>query len=373
MKTLITGGAGFIGTHLSRKLLQEGVEVRIFDNFNPQVHSKPCLHHDLQGHVELIQADVRDRDALHKALANCDAVVHLAAETGTGQSMYQVAQYEQVNVGGTAHLIDYLMNYRSSRVTRLITASSRAIYGEGKYFCTEHQVVYPEARRSEDMMQGFFEPRCPHCSNFCEALPTDENSPLHPLSFYGLTKQMQEQMTLLCGKTLGISAFALRYQNVYGPGQSLTNPYTGILAIFSSRARENMPIHIFEDGRESRDFVYVHDVVETTWRCLQAEQKCIAMNVGSGARTRVEDVAHEIVSYFESASTVTVNGAFRLGDIRHNVADLARMQQITGCWPLISFPEGIRLFLEWVQEQDHQCKGYERSLEELRSRGLMQG
>ncbi|MBV9850626.1 MAG: SDR family NAD(P)-dependent oxidoreductase, partial [Armatimonadetes bacterium] len=343
MNVLITGGAGFIGTHLARRLLQEGCAVTVLDNFSPQIHgAAPALAADLAGHVRLVAGDVRDRDAFHQALAGQEAVVHLAAETGTGQSMYEVSRYEEVNVKGTAVLMDFLVNHPGSAVQKVVTASSRAVYGEGKYRCPQHGVVYPAGRDPEAMAAGRFEPPCPHCDADCAPLPTDESAPFAPTSFYGLTKQVQEQMTLLFARARGLSAFGLRYQNVYGPGQSLHNPYTGILAVFSNRARACQPIYVFEDGLESRDFVYIDDVVEATWRCLRPEARGVeALNVGSGIPTTVAEVVREIIAFFGSRSDVSITGEFRLGDIRHNVADLARVRQALGFSPRWPFARGI--------------------------------
>ena len=284
MKVLITGGAGFIGTNVARRLLKENCEITILDNFSKQIHGdNKSLEKDLQGKVRLIVGDVCDKAIFLKALAGQEVVVHLAAETGTGQSMYEVEHYEEVNIKGTAILMDFLVNDKMSKVKKIVVAASRAIYGEGKYKCAEHGTVYPENRQTADMKKGRFEPLCPICGKDCQMVPTDETSRINPSSFYGITKQMQEQMVLLFAKTLGISAFSLRFQNVYGPGQSLKNPYTGILAIFSNLARANEPIYVFEDGQESRDFVYIDDVAESVWRCVSPEAHGVeALNVGSG-------------------------------------------------------------------------------------------
>ncbi len=375
MKILITGGAGFIGTHLTRRLLREGCSVRILDSFSPQIHgNSQTLPSDIAPHVELVAGDVRDRDAIRSALEGAEVVVHLAAETGTGQSMYEVVQYEQVNLLGTAHLMDYVVNNKSSRVQKLVTASSRAIYGEGKYHCPAHGTVYPGMRSASDMVSGQFEPICPNCSAPCEMLATDELSRLSPTSFYGITKQVQEQMTLIFGQALNLSAFALRYQNVYGPGQSLKNPYTGILAIFSNLARVNQSINIFEDGKESRDFVYIDDVVESSWRCIRTDTQGVeAINVGSGERTTVLQVVHEIIQYFESHSEISVSGAFRIGDIRHNVADLTKARQLLDFTPKWKFTDGISRFLNWASQQESNASTYEKSLSDMRERGLMRG
>jgi dTDP-L-rhamnose 4-epimerase len=317
MNLLVTGGAGFIGVHLVRRLLFEGCSVAILDNFSSQVHGIDReLPSDLAGHVELHRADVRDRDAVSRALVNRDAVVHLAAETGTGQSMYEILRYQDANIGGTATILDVLMNRPTTQVRKLVVASSRAIYGEGKYWCEAHGIVYPGPRALEDLQAGWYEPRCPICNAACIPKATTEDSPLNPLSFYGLTKQVQEQMVLMFARARGFSAHALRYQNVYGPGQSLRNPYTGILAIFSNLARSNSPIQIFEDGQESRDFVYVEDVVEATWRCVGAGANSGEIfNVGTGQKTTVLQVAEEIVGFFGSKSDIFTTGAFRQGDI----------------------------------------------------------
>lgn len=375
MKVLITGGAGFIGTNLARRLLKENCEITIMDNFSEQIHgSNKSLPADLQGKVHLIVGDVCNKSVFLEALAEQEVVVHLAAETGTGQSMYEVERYEEVNIKGTAVLMDFLVNDKTSKVKKIVVASSRAIYGEGKYKCEEHGIVYPEKRKVEDMKKGRFEPLCPICGKDCQMVPTDEVSRINPSSFYGLTKQMQEQMVLLFAQTLGISAFALRYQNVYGPGQSLKNPYTGILAIFSNLARANQPINIFEDGQESRDFVYIDDVVDATWRCISTNMHRVeALNVGSGKQTTVLEVVQETIKFFESSSEVAVTGAFRDGDIRHNIADLTKARNVIGFEPQWAFAAGIHSFLTWAESQTVVSGQYEKSLNEMRNRGLMHG
>lgn len=376
MNILVTGGAGFIGSNLSRRLIKEGYNVTILDNFSQQVHgNNQALEEDLQGKVTLIKGSVTDRKIFTQALAGQDIVVHLAAETGTGQSMYAVEHYEDVNIKGTSILIDYLVNSKND-IKKVVVASSRAIYGEGKYRCPTHGIVYPLSRKTLDMRNGIFEPLCPKCGNTCEMLPTDEGSILDPSSFYGLTKLMEEKMVLMFAKTLGISGFALRYQNVYGPGQSLSNPYTGILAIFSNQARLNKPIYIFEDGEESRDFVYIDDVVEATFRCIRPEVTGVeALNVGNGQKTTVKEVVQEITRYFGSTSPVSVTGAFREGDIRHNIADLTKVKRTIGYQPQWKFSQGIRNFLDWASQErmDSSASKYEKSLEEMKTRGLMHG
>jgi len=371
---LVTGGAGFIGQSISRELLGQGAKVRILDNFSPQIHATEVLPDDLAGYVEVIKADVRDRDALKRALPGVDTVVHLAAETGTGQSMYEIERYFSVNVQGTATLLDLLQNDDCGKSLRsIVVASSRAVYGEGAYQCAAHGMVFPEQRTRERMSGGAFEPVCPVCGSPVSLSPTPESAPFMPMSMYGLTKQVQEQAVLLFARTRGINGFGLRYQNVYGPGQSLKNPYTGILAVFSNLARQNQGIEIYEDGLESRDFVYIDDVVEATIRSINYSGQFVgALNVGSGQATSVMTVAQEIKAYFDSSSTIKVTGAFRMGDIRHNIADVSKLEQVLGFVPGVPFKQGLANFLGWAAEQAPEDKAaYLRSVNELAARGLM--
>src|SRR5215469_5350741 len=373
MKILITGGAGFIGTHLSRHLLALGHQLTILDNFLPQVHAgKAELAPDVAPHARLIKADVADANAFEAALAGVQCVVHLAAETGTGQSMYEVARYGRTNLTGTVLLYDLMAKMPSHKVERIVVASSRSIYGEGAYRCDKDGIVYPVSRSSEDKKAGYYDPLCPECAGVCVTVPTPESAPFRPSSFYGLTKQVQEQTVLLFGQVLRISSFALRYQNVYGPGQSLQNPYTGILAIFSNLARMGRPIHVFEDGLESRDFVYVDDVVRATTACIRNEIRgCHVVNVGSGERTTVLEVARQVNSYYRAGSELKITGVFREGDIRHGLGDLSLAQRLLGYQPRWKFESGLKQFLEWANESEPTTGGYEQSLLELKDRGLL--
>jgi dTDP-L-rhamnose 4-epimerase len=375
MKVLITGGAGFIGTHLTRHLLDLGHDVTVLDNFSPQIHAgKTQLAPDLRGHLKLLIGDVADPTVLGPALDSAEGVVHLAAETGTGQSMYEVSRYERTNLGGTALIYELLTKSKTRTVERIVVASSRAIYGEGAYRCAEHGLVYPLPRTSDAKRVGHFDLVCPVCGAACVMAPTPETAPLQPTSFYGLTKQVQEQMVLLFGKVLGIPSYALRYQNVYGPGQSLHNPYTGILAIFSNLARAGKPIQIFEDGRESRDFVYVEDVVRATVACLSPDATgCEAINIGSNERASVMEVACEINAFFGNRSEISITGAFREGDIRHGMADLSKARELLGYEPTWRFADGLRNFLDWATTNELSEDHYEQSLLEMKQRGLMRG
>lgn len=373
MKVLITGGAGFIGQRLARFLLERDVSVTILDNFLPQVHGDSGrLPADLTEHVRLVRGDVADPVAMQDALQGIERIVHLAAETGTGQSMYEVGRYARTNLDGTAQVFDVLAKSHHRTLDRIVVASSRAIYGEGAYRCELDGMVYPQPRSSAEKQAGDFDPLCPVCKGACTATATPESAPADPSSFYGLTKLTQEQMVLLFGRVLGIPSVALRYQNVYGPGQSLQNPYTGILAIFSNLARVGQPIRVFEDGMESRDFVYIDDVVVATATALMAPMEgCHSINVGSGERTTVLDVAEQVNAYFGGRSTVQVTGAFREGDIRHGFADLALARQLLGYQPAWNFGDGLRRFLAWAEQSSPSTEGYEHSLAEMRDRGLL--
>ncbi len=376
-KVLITGGAGFIGSNLAKVLLKEGYEITILDNFLPQIHGhRNTLPGDLQNKVKLIVGDVSNKDVLYAALAGQDAVIHYAAETGTGQSMYAVSHYTNVNVQATANLCDYVIN-QNHQIKSIIVASSRSIYGEGKYSSPQYGTVYPNSRTFQNLQESF-EVCCPVSGKYDLSVDaTDEHSKIHPSSFYGITKQVQEQMIILATKLKGINGFALRYQNVYGPGQSLKNPYTGILSIFTRLALQNEEINIFEDGHESRDFVHIDDVVAATIGCLKYHKTGqYILNVGSGVPTNVLEVAQEIINYLNSDSLIRISGAFREGDIRHNFADLKLIKEVIGFEPKWSFKEGLHSFIDWALLQNDMPKDttdYIKSLVELKEKGLLNG
>lgn len=372
---LITGGAGFIGSRLSLALNARGHRVRVLDSLSTQIHGvdpqKSTLYRSISGKVDFLWGDVTNRNDLEFALKGVDTVIHLAAETGTGQSMYEIKHYTDVNIGGTSLLLD-IISKNGSPVKRIVVASSRAVVGEGKYRCLEHGLLWPASREAAYMAMGQFEPRCMVCGTDLEMLPTDEDSALRPSSVYGVTKLTQEQMFITVGKALGISAIAFRYQNVYGPGQSLSNPYTGILSIFSTRIRNGSPINIFEDGLESRDFVYIDDVVAATVLGIEFPEPIYQIfNVGSGVATDVLTVAENLKKLLGGSSKISVSGQYRVGDIRHNVADLTRIRDVLGYQPSVSFAEGLGRFVAWVQGETIPEDLYEMSLGELQAMGLL--
>lgn len=367
---LITGGAGFIGSNLALKLVEKGYQVKVLDNLSTQVHGINAeLPEKLRGKVEFIYGNVCNSQDLRKAIDGVEAIVHLAAETGTGQSMYEINRYCSINVGGTAKMLDILMNERHS-VKKVIVAASRAMYGEGTYICEQHGVVSPNERESGHMDVGDFEVKCPICGTDVTIAETDENAKIHPSSVYGITKQMQEELVLTVCKAIGIDAISFRYQNVYGPGQSLSNPYTGILSIFSNQILNGNQINIFEDGKESRDFVYIDDVVDATIAGLEKEVANECFNVGGGSRVTVEEVVSELQCAYGKCVDVNISGNYRIGDIRHNVADISKAKKMLGYEPKIMFKEGIKRFASWVLEQGEITSKYQESLDEMKEKGL---
>ena len=342
-KILITGGAGFIGSNLALALLKRGHQVTVLDNLSEQIHGKnpektSPLYLSIKDKVHFIKGTVACRETLQKAIADNTVIVHLAAETGTGQSMYEIQHYTDVNIGATALLLDILTNEKHS-VKKVVVASSRAIYGEGKYYNkTKNTFVYPLQRTDNDMQKGDFEVKDPqNHSDVLELVATTEDAIIHPTSVYGITKQVQEQLVMTVCPTIGIAGVAFRYQNVYGPGQSLKNPYTGILSIFSTQIKNGNGINIFEDGKETRDFVFINDVVDATVLGIEKETaNNQVFNVGTGVATDVITVATELSNNYGIQVPITISGNYRLGDIRHNYADITKARQLLGFEPKVS-------------------------------------
>lgn len=376
-KILITGGAGFIGSNLALALLKKGHQVTVLDNLSEQIHGKnpektSPLYLSIKDKVQFIKGTVACRETLQKAIANNTVIVHLAAETGTGQSMYEIQHYTDVNIGATALLLDILTNEKHS-VKKVVVASSRAIYGEGKYYNkTKNTFVYPLQRTDEDMQKGDFEVKDPqNHSDVLELVATTEDAIIHPTSVYGITKQVQEQLVMTVCPTIGIAGVAFRYQNVYGPGQSLKNPYTGILSIFSTQIKNGNGINIFEDGKETRDFVFISDVVDATVLGIEKETaNNQVFNVGTGVATDVITVATELSNNYGIQVPITISGNYRLGDIRHNYADITKAKQLLGFEPKVSFKEGLKQFTNWVNTQEIEEDKYQQSIDEMKAKGL---
>lgn len=372
---LITGGAGFIGSNLALKLIAKGYQITVLDNLSEQIHgddpaTTSPLYRSIADKVNFIKGTVTSVNDLENAIKGQDMIVHLAAETGTGQSMYKISHYIDVNIGGTASLLDLLTNTKHS-VKKVVVASSRSIYGEGKYHSKKLGFVYPEHRSDAEMQGGNFEVTYPGADDL-ELVATDEESKIHPSSVYGITKQNQEQMVLTVCKAINIAGVALRYQNVYGPGQSLSNPYTGILSIFSTLIKNGKEINIFEDGKESRDFVFIDDVVAATILALEnsaADHQ--VFNVGTGVPVDVLEVVQELTTNYGVPVKSRISGNYRLGDIRHNFADMTKINKALGFTAKTSFKDGIKQFTDWVSQQQLGASKYEESITEMREKGLL--
>ena len=371
---LITGGAGFIGSNLAIKLISKGYNITVLDNLSEQIHgSKPenesPLYQSILGKVNFIKGTVTSKEDWRKAIVNQDVIVHDAAETGTGQSMYEIQKYVDINVYGTAIMLDLLAN-TPNQVKKVVIASSRSIYGEGKYINERGESIYPKHRISKYMDGGDFEVKF-EGSQTLTLVGTDEESKIHPSSVYGITKQNQEQMIMTVCPTIGIAPVAFRYQNVYGPGQSLKNPYTGILSIFSTQIKNGNGINIFEDGKETRDFVYINDVIDATILGIEKEEaNNEVFNVGTGVPTDVITVANGLIKNFGIYVPVTISGNYRLGDIRHNYADLKKIKNKLDFEPKFSFEQGLKQFTDWVDKQEVQKDNYAKSIEEMKAKGF---
>jgi dTDP-L-rhamnose 4-epimerase len=371
---LITGGAGFIGTHLARIALDGGHKVRIFDNLSPQVHGRAPNYVAPCG-AEFVLGDVTVRSDLEGVTGGVDTIVHLAAETGTGQSMYEIDRYYRVNVQGTALLFDILANV-DHKVGNVVLGSSRSVYGEGAYLCRSCDPSgvrrFPAARTPDQLAAHQWTSPCPECGSEIEPTATREDDRLDPASIYAATKLAQEDLVRVACRALGIAHTILRFQNVFGEGQSLRNPYTGILSIFSTRIRLGQPLPIFEDGEETRDFVHVSDVARALLHAIDRPiNEGVTLNVGSGEPTSILDVARLLTSIMSSDIEPHVTGEYRIGDIRHNFADISKLRNVLGFCPTVSVANGMRRFAEWVETQPIPEDLLARANAELKARKLM--
>jgi dTDP-L-rhamnose 4-epimerase len=373
---LITGGAGFIGSRLARRLIDAGHHVRVLDPLTAQVHGEvPQGVEWLQGgSVEFIRGSVTSRADWVRALANVECVVHLAAETGTGQSMYEISRYNEVNSQGTALLFDVLAAPGPRSVQRVILASSRSIYGEGRYGCKSCglEPVYPPSRSGEQLQAHRWEPACPRCGADLMAQPTREGDSPRPASIYAATKYAQEELVRIGCESLGLGYTIFRLQNVFGEGQSLKNPYTGILSIFSTRIRRGLELPLFEDGKETRDFVHVDDVVTALTSAVEVPTALNGIfNVGSGVATSIAEVATMLTRALGATPNTIVTGQYRIGDIRHNVADMSHIGKSLGFVPQIDLATGLARFARWVESQPLPEDLLGRANSELQARALM--
>jgi dTDP-L-rhamnose 4-epimerase len=355
-KVLVTGGAGFIGSHLVSKLSGSGHSVRVMDNLSPQIHGAVPTNLEWLQHssIEFYRGSVTRREDWIRALNGVDGVVHLAAETGTGQSMYEIARYNRVNSQGTALLFDVLSSLKRTTLKRVILASSRSVYGEGAYvhFDDDSERIYPSARNAAQLAKHQWEHTCSRTGKPLKAVATKESDRVRPGSVYAVTKASQEDLVRVGCEALGIGYFIFRLQNVYGEGQSINNAYTGILSIFSTLIRRGQELPIFEDGKESRDFVHVNDVAEVIKQSLLAPKAINGvLNVGSGVGTSVFDVATILSNALGAKPNIKITGQYRIGDIRHNFADIEKLCAWMGGTPRISLNEGIQRLADWVVQQ----------------------
>jgi dTDP-L-rhamnose 4-epimerase len=350
MRTLVTGGAGFIGSHLVRRLVELGEDVIVLDSMEAQVHGgKPPV---LPDGVHFLQGDVGDADLVDAALEGVDRVVHLAAAVGVGQSMYEIADYVRKNTHATAVFLERLVA-RPTRPSRLVVASSMSIYGEGEYVCALHGDFAPPPRTEGQLADRTWECLCPECGRELEPRATREQKPLIPTSVYAITKRDHEELALVVGAAYGIPATALRFFNVYGPGQSLSNPYTGVAAIFSSRLLNGRPPMIFEDGHQTRDLIHVSDIVEGLLLALGSDAAVgRAINLGTGRRTSVLDVADALASGLGVSVEPEVNGQYRAGDIRHCYADTKLAEELLGFRARVSLERGMGELISWLADQE---------------------
>ncbi len=371
MKVLITGGCGFIGQWLVKKLTEDDHEMIVLDNLSPQIHGdNPDKFAFINkfSNVKFVFDDIRNIKILDRLLSEVEAVVHLAAETGTGQSMYQIRHYYDVNVLATAALFEAI-GTKHKQIKKLILASSRSVYGEGAYLCNG-EMMTPAPRSLSQLQEGEWEPLGPHGETL-KRIATPEHAVLKPASVYAATKLANEQLGQVFADAYEKQIISLRFQNVYGEGQSLNNPYTGILSIFSNQMRQDISVNIFEDGYETRDFIHVSDVTTAITKALEySKSKYDVFNIGSGVATNVLEIAGRLREILHSNSEIHITGSFRLGDIRHNYADITSAHKILNFTPQANLDKGLKSFCHWVLQQDMVKDHSKSALLEMAELGL---
>lgn len=376
-KILITGGAGFIGSEIVNQLSElNEYDITVIDSMTEQIHGKKWeesyLYRTIDGKCKFVKGSVTDIDVVLPLVKEAEYIIHLAAETGTGQSMYQINSYNETNVMGTSNIIQAISSLgKECKVKKIVLSSSRSVYGEGKYNCSHCGNVYPNSRTKEHMLKGDFNMYCSKCGEKLTLVKTTEDSEIKPNSLYAFTKYTQEMMLKTMCPALGIEYTIFRFQNVYGVGQSLKNPYTGILSIFSSLMLEDKPINVFEDGLESRDFINVKDIALGVIASLENEKSNgEVINLGSGVGTSVNEITEILKKAYNSNSSINITGDFRIGDIAHNIADNSKAKEILGYEQTVSLEDGLQAFCNWVKGQEHDNSGYERSLNEMENAGM---
>ena len=352
MKILVTGGAGFIGSHLVDALIREGHQVRVYDNLDSQAHKDDGLPTHFNEKAEFVKGDVRHKKELQKAIGNSQVIFHLAAVISLGQSMYRIKEYEEVNLGGIANLLEILASTRN-RVKKIVFASSATVYGEGAYFCPREKVpCYPDVRTEEQVKGGQWEELCPVCHEVLTPIPTIEEKPLSAKLIYAITKEAGEKMLSSFAQAYGVPCTVLRYFNVYGPGQNWHNPHTAVWASFLGRIKNDLAPLIIEDGKQTRDFVYVKDVVRATIKAMEMPKNNFEIiNIGSGKRVSVLQVAEKLIELSGKNLKPEITYIFRKGDVRHCFADITKAKKLLNWEPQVSFEEGAKKMFEWGIKQ----------------------
>jgi dTDP-L-rhamnose 4-epimerase len=369
-KILVTGGAGFIGSFLVDELVGKGHEVTIFDNLEPQIHNGNLPEY-LNKKAKFVRGDVRNYDALKQRVVESDVILNFAARVGVGQSMYEIKDYISTNELGTANIMHAIANEKHN-VKKIVVASSMSIYGEGSYYCQKcKKEVFDVERTAEQLKKQNWEMFCQACGSELTPIPTKETKPINSGSVYAISKKNQEELTLNVGKAYGVPSVALRLWNTYGPRQSLSNPYTGVAAIFMSRIKNNNSPMIFEDGKQSRDFVSVYDVVQAVELAIEKkEANYESFNVGSGEKITINEIAQVLLDIFGSKLKPEANGKYRTGDVRHNFADISKIKKILGYKPKISIKKGMEELVEWSKKQEAKDM-VRKAFEELKDKKLV--
>ena len=368
---LVTGGAGFVGSHIVDELIDHGYRVTVIDNLDEQVHdNKPPYLND---EAEYVWGDIRNRELMAELLETVDAVSHQASKVGVGQSMYEIEEYVDINITGTARMLDILINEDIS-LERFVIASSMSAYGEGEYYCEEcDEKRYPPLRDPEQFEQKEWELSCQECGSILSPVPSKESKPLNSDSIYAITKKNQEEMCLSVGRAYSLPVVALRYFNIYGSRQALDNPYTGVCAIFSSRIKNDRPPLIFEDGNQTRDFIHVSDIARANRLALEKSDAVgKAINIGTGEPTSIKELAQELIRQYgkEDDLSIKVTNEFRSGDIRHCYADTSVAMDTLSFETEVSLEEGFEELVSWGIKNDADDKTDE-AYAEMEEKGLI--
>ena len=365
-RALVTGGAGLIGSHVTDLLINEGWKVRVLDNLEPNTHKrgKPSW---INSKAEFSEGDIRDRETITAALDKIDIVFHQAAYGGY---MPEISKYMHVNSLGTAQMLEVIRE-KELPIQKIIVASSQAVYSEGAGSCPKHGLVFPPVRPIEQLQKGDWKVHCPICGSVTKSAPTPENAPVGGETVYGLTKVDQEKLVLLWGKQIGIPTVALRYSCTYGPRQSIFNPYTGVIAIFSTRLLNNLPPVLYEDGEQTRDFSFVEDIARANLLAAESDQlDGFAVNIGSGEGTPIRKIAQILSRQLKIDIEPEARGEFRPGEMRHLTSDTTKARA-AGYKPQIALEDGIQRYIDWIRSQSDIRDYFSEAEQILKSKGIV--